>query len=100
MQGAGDLPLTYQWLKVEAERSMRIRPVRQLPRDWISDVTLPRAIGDRWLTEAGTPLMKVPSVLAPESSSYLFNPVHARARAARVVAIFSHPLDRRLVQAS
>jgi RES domain-containing protein len=96
----GDLPLSYQWLKIEAERSMRIRPVPDLPRDWTSNVTLTRAIGDRWLTEAGTPLMKVPSVLAPESSNYLFNPVHARAGAARVVATFSHPLDRRLVRAS
>lgn len=93
---AGDLPRRYQWLKIEARRSMSVESASGLPRDWLTDTATTRAIGDRWLAESRTPLLKVPSVLAPESANYLLNPAHTRARAARVIAAFSYPLDPRL----
>ncbi|MGH7899816.1 MAG: RES family NAD+ phosphorylase, partial [Candidatus Binatia bacterium] len=94
----GDLPRSYQWLKVEADRSMRIRSVGDLPDDWRSDRASTRAVGDRWLAESRTPLLKVPSVVAPESWNYLLNPAHARAHAVRVTTRFSYPLDRRFAR--
>jgi RES domain-containing protein len=92
----GNLPRRFQWLKIEAPRAMRLESVGSLRRDWATDAAHTRAIGDRWLAESSAPLLRVPSVVAPESSNYLLNPVHARARAARIVAIFSYPLDPRL----
>ena len=95
---AGDLPRGYRWLKVEAKRSMRIEPVRELPRAWTADLGTTRTIGDRWLVERRTPLLSVPSVVAPESFNYLLNPAHPRAYAARVVTTFAYPLDPRLAR--
>jgi RES domain-containing protein len=95
---AAALPRSFQWLKVDAQRSMSVESVSQLPRNWMIDAAFTRAIGDRWLAESRTPLLRVPSVVAPESSNYLLNPAHARARAARVSSAFSYPLDPRLAR--
>ena len=94
----GDLPRRYQWLKVDTRRSTSIADATGLPRDWMNDAAATRSIGDRWLGESRTALLRVPSVLAPESFNYLLNPSHARARATRVVAAFTYPLDPRLAR--
>lgn len=96
---ADDLPRGYQWLKVETRRPTSVESVRELPRAWKTDLTSTRTIGDRWLARARTPLLRVPSVLAPESFNYLLNPAHPRgARAARVVTACPYPLDPRLAR--
>jgi RES domain-containing protein len=96
--GTADLPSAYRWLQIDIGRAPRVASVRDLPRKWKQDVTWTRATGDRWLAEARTPLLKVPSALAPASYNYLLNPAHARAQAARLVATFAYPLDPRLAR--
>ena len=93
---AGDLPRAYRWLKVETGRALGVVSVRDVPRACATDLTWTRTTGDRWLAEERTLLLRVPSVLAPEAFNYLLNPVHSRAREARVVATFEYPLDPRL----
>ncbi len=95
---AGELPRNYRWLKVETRRPTGLESVPELPRAWATDLTTTRTIGDRWLAEARTPLLRVPSVLSPESFNYLLNPAHPRARAARVIARCPYPLDPRLAR--
>src|SRR5262249_9075605 len=96
-----DLPRGYQWLKIVTRRPTSVESVRELPRAWKTDVTSTRMIGDRWLARARTPLLRVPSVLAPESFNYLLNPAHPRGmRAARVATAFPYPLDPRLARPS
>jgi RES domain-containing protein len=97
---AGDLPRTYRWMKVETDRSMSIESVHELPRGWMTDLESTRTIGNRWLAEARTPLLRIPSVVAPESFNYLLNPAHSRARGARVAKTFAYPLDPRLARGS
>jgi RES domain-containing protein len=75
---------------------MRIEGVHELPRAWMTDLESTRTIGNRWLAEARTPLLRIPSVVAPESFNYLLNPAHSRARSARVAKTFAYPLDPRL----
>lgn len=94
----GDLPRSYRWLEVETRRSMSIESVRELPRTWTTDPESTRTIGDRWLAAGRTPLLRVPSAVAPASFNYLLNPMHPRARAARVLTAFAYPLDPRLAR--
>ncbi|MGH7806050.1 MAG: RES family NAD+ phosphorylase [Candidatus Binatia bacterium] len=93
-----DLPRRYRWLKVDTRPSTSIADATGLPRNWMTDPAATRAIGDRWLAESRSALLRVPSVLAPESFNYLLNPAHARARGVRVAAAFSYPLDPRLMR--
>ena len=93
----GDLPRGYQWLKVELRRSTKVESVH-LPQAWMTDPTSTRTLGDRWLTSARTAVLRVPSVLTPESFNYLLNPAHRGARTARVVSACPYPLDPRLAR--
>lgn len=43
----------------------------------------PRDLGDLWLSEARTPLLRVPSLVVPESANLLLNPRHPDAAGAR-----------------
>jgi RES domain-containing protein len=43
-----------------------------------------RAFGDRWLSEGRSALLRVPSVVMPESHNILINPRHHDARHARI----------------
>ena len=43
-----------------------------------------RAYGDRWLSEGRSALLRVPSVVMPESHNILINPRHHDARHARI----------------
>jgi len=43
-----------------------------------------RAFGDRWLCEGRSALLRVPSVVMPESHNILINPRHRDARHARI----------------
>ncbi|WP_332683929.1 RES family NAD+ phosphorylase [Bosea sp. (in: a-proteobacteria)] len=63
--------------------------VAALPED-------PRQIGDAWLAAARTPVLKVPSFIAPRSSNLLINPAHGGAAAVRLVGQQAFSFDRRL----
>ena len=53
-------------------------PPDQYPRNWqhrpISPET--KAIGDRWVKQLRSLVLKVPSVVVPEEFNYLINPTH------------------------
>ena len=55
----------------EADRS-------SLPKNWQSDPVpeTVQAIGDRWASSGSSAVLRVPSVLVPDESSFLLNPRH------------------------
>ena len=56
----------------------------------------PRAMGDAWLTSQSSPMLKVPSVLAPHGWNYLLNPWHSDAKKVSVVSVTAFKFDPRL----
>ncbi len=56
-----------------------------LPPDWAAVPMHPgcREIGDRWLAEARTPLLAVPSAVIPEERNFLLAPAHTDVRLVR-----------------
>jgi RES domain-containing protein len=57
---------------------VQILPDTELPRDWNSRPISPstRAVGDRWVKERRSAVLRVPSVVVPEEYNYLLNPAH------------------------
>jgi RES domain-containing protein len=50
-----------------------------LPKDWRRHKPVPSAtqrLGDKWLAEARSAVLAVPSVVIPEELNYLLNPAH------------------------
>jgi RES domain-containing protein len=96
----GDLPARYRLLKVNVPDDLQVDRVSltDLGSDWIEDPLATRAIGDRWLTRATTPLLTVPSAVVPETSNVLLNPAHPDARRIVIVQSTDHVIDPRLVR--
>jgi RES domain-containing protein len=70
----------------------------ELPKDW----RLPghpgcRAIGDGWLAEERTAVLRVPSAVVPEEWNYLINPTHRAAKVIEVVGRRKFAFDSRLL---
>lgn len=53
--------------------------IKDLPRNWKQKPYAPklREMGDEWLINGATAVLKVPSVVIPEEFNYLFNPNHS-----------------------
>jgi RES domain-containing protein len=86
------LPPDYVMLKIEAPQELAITPSEIDP----SNGTAARKAGDTWLETADTPLLRVRSVLAPESYNVLINPLHPDARLVSVLELVPFSFDPRL----
>lgn len=95
-----DLPDTYQLLEVDIPdtTASEERTVRSLEREgeWRTDFAITRRIGDAWLAAGASALLRVPSVILPKSTNVLLNPMHADAKAVRIVEATQPAYDRRL----
>jgi RES domain-containing protein len=70
----------------------------QLPSDWPEQDEVTRNLGTQWLRGNSSLLLRVPSVILPETNNYLFNPLHRDAKKFAVVETIEHPFDLRLKQ--
>ena len=69
-----------------------------LPKDWRQPGHPGcRAIGDTWLAEERTPVLRVPSAVVPEEWNYIINPGHHAAKTIHVVRRRKFTLDSRLL---
>ena len=67
-----------------------------LSPNWAEDMNATQAIGDRWLFEKRSLLLRVPSVLVPETWNVLVNPLHVEVNLLKIIAMYEHPFDSRL----
>ena len=95
---AENLPAGFQLLKIDAPDDLPVDHPheRELPADWRERLSLTQQIGDVWLSEGLTSLLRVPSAIVPETNNYLLNPGHADATriviASAMRAAFDPPL--------
>jgi len=93
------LPKSYKMLKVEAADDITIKAIDEsgLSARWHQDVDATRSVGTEWLVSGETVLLRVPSVIVPETYNLLLNPRHPAA--ARLVILWhrEYPWDSRLL---
>lgn len=94
----GNLPASYKLLKAEAPDDLAFGTITQseLPEGWKDDVAVTRTIGDQWLAANTTALLRVPSVIVPETCNFLLNPHHVDAPRLAIVSYTEYPWDQRL----
>lgn len=56
----------------------------------------PARLGDAWLKDGQTPLLRVPSVVVPHGRNLLLNPAHKASARARIVSVEPLAFDARL----
>ncbi len=93
-------PRSYRLLKAEAPEDLSVRTVAgvELPRNWIPDQVTTRTVGDEWLASKNTVLLRVPSVIVPETFNVLLNPAHAEAGRIQVLWHEEYPWYARLLR--
>ena len=86
------------WCEFDASLS---RPLDRalLPKRWRSAPPPPevQALGDRWVADAVSAVLEVPSVVIPDESNYLINPAHPDFRRIKVGQPRPLELDSRLI---
>ncbi len=79
----GAVPRALHWLRIAAPDRAETYAG---PGQDLSDARATRAFGDRWLQEARSCLLRVPSAIAPESFNVLLNPAHPDSSGALISA--------------
>jgi len=89
---------------VEIPPRVKIERVRieDLPRGWnaVPAGKASRDLGTRWLEEARTPVLALPSVVVPQETNYLINPRHPGSAACAVSGVSRFALDPRILRKS
>lgn len=95
------LPSSFQLLKVEFDYdavATQELMASSLSEQWRESYSYTQPIGDQWLEQGSSVLLKVPSAVLPESSNYLFNPLHPDANEFKIIRTIEHPFDLRLFE--
>ena len=96
---ANDIPPIYTLLRIAiAGLPLADLPLGELPPNWRTGLDATQAIGNRWLTGLTSPLLRVPSALAPETWNVLVNPAHPDASRLVIEHVYHYPFDDRLKQ--
>jgi RES domain-containing protein len=69
------VPTTLKLCRLELEDGLAIHQP-SLPAGWQANEAMSRKVGNAWLTDASTPLMRVPSAILPHSYNMIVNPAH------------------------
>lgn len=93
---AEDLPRDYQLLAVDVPDGISAAFLG-LPDGWRDDVSNTRALGDAWLREGSSALLRVPSAIVPDARNYLLNPAHADAARITIAEAQRAAFDPRLM---
>jgi RES domain-containing protein len=93
-------PDSFQFLKVEVPDDLHkeVVPPESLRLGWRANEAITRAIGDEWLLRSSSALLRVPSVITPETYNWVLNPRHSDAKSLGIVHIEKHLYDSRLLK--
>jgi RES domain-containing protein len=96
-----ELPSHYQLLTVDVPQDVAVEALREADLatrvpDWRHAPDETRTLTRTWFSEQRSALLRVPSVLVPEASNYLLNPLHAESARIAIVARQTVWFDARL----
>jgi RES domain-containing protein len=96
---ANDVPPDFTLLRIDGPE-LKIPAVTEspLPDDWQRRLEVTRELGTDWLRKKEAVILKLPSALVPQTTNFLFNPLHPDASRFRIAATFRYPFDERLKQ--
>ena len=96
---SNDVPPNYTLLRVEGpDLECESILLESLPPDWATKPGITRELGDKWLREKASVVLKVPSAILPQTCNYVFNPLHPDASQFTIVQTYTYPFDMRIKQ--
>lgn len=93
----GPLPRTYLSFKIYVpDDAVEILDMSSLESGWEDKLVYTRSLGDEWLNSRRSLALAVPSILLPESTNIILNPLHPRSAELSIVAQRPFKFDARL----
>jgi len=90
----------FQVMTIEIPDDLYVMSVdlSKLPEDWTAYPNMPitQALGEQWVQQAKSSLLKVPSSIIPAESNYLINPKHADFRFIKLLKSDPFVFDKRI----
>jgi RES domain-containing protein len=95
-----DIPVAFRYLEIEAADSLTVEAIHpaDLGSAWQMKLDHTRRTGDEWLHSGRTAILRVPSVIAPQTWNFLINPGHPGSAAIRIARVHSYVVDQRLLR--
>jgi RES domain-containing protein len=94
---ANDVPPDFTLLRVEGpEVKADSVAAKELKEGWTLDLETTQKIGTAWLRAGKAVLLKIPSAIVPQTTNYLFNPLHPDAKKFRIAETLEYPFDVRI----
>lgn len=88
-----EMPVGMILKRIEIPDTFSMEKIESIP----ADVNVFRQLGDEWLENMSTPLLRVPSVLVPRHWNLLLNPAHPLFPAIKVIDESPFAFDSRLL---
>ena len=94
---AQETPHSYTLLRITGpDVAIEEIPQNELPAGWTTEISFTQQMGSQWLQSRRSPMLRVPSVLVPETWNYLLNPLHPDASLFTIERHYDYPFDLRL----
>jgi RES domain-containing protein len=93
------LPEDLVYIEAEIPKGIAIAQLQSLPKDW-QEIPAPnstKALGNRWVQDAKTAVIAVPSSLIRIETNYLINPLHPDFKKIKVQKPVKFNFDSRLL---
>ena len=95
----GNIPDDYQLVSIEIPgRSISKILENNLPSDWkaVPPSKSTQSIGDHFILQAKTLVLRVPSVIVKDEFNFLINPMHPDIRKVNIISVETFEFDTRL----
>ena len=67
-----------------------------LPDDWRTRLEVTRELGTALLRKKDSVILKLPSAIVPQTTNFLFNPLHPDASRFQIAEALTYPFDSRI----
>lgn len=95
-----DLPTDRVMVEIDVPDKLLIQSIdiKDLAKNWKSFPPHPstQKLGDNFVLNSKTAVLKVPSCIVPEEFNYLINPLHADSKDIKVISVVPLVIDQRL----
>lgn len=95
-----EIPSTQYLLQIELPDEKEIAEIsyKKIKKNWHEEHEYTQWLGDQFLQNNQSLILKVPSAIVPQESNFLLNPLHAGFKKVKIVSSELLELDKRLTE--
>ena len=97
--GNNHIPSQYMILKIEIPENSSVTAISKakLKKNWKDDVEISRFIGNEFIKNKHSLVLKVPSAIVDEENNFILNPAHPEMKKVKIKWVKPFRFDKRLL---